>query len=72
MGIDFQDPDMDHVPYYRHRAFGLPGEYHINFDGKDFKHVIGRAARRTGAVVLERVMVTDILMQEGRPGSNLL
>lgn len=67
MGVNFQDPDMDHVPYYRHRAFGLPGEYHINFDGKDFKHVIGRAARRTGSVVLERVMVTDLLMHEGRP-----
>jgi adenylylsulfate reductase subunit A len=66
-GVDFHDPDMDHVPYYRHRAFGLPGEYHINFDGKDFKHAIGRAARKTGARVLDRVMVTEILMHNGRP-----
>lgn len=67
MGVDFQDPDMDDVPYYRHRAFGLPGEYHINFDGRDFKHIIGRAARKTGAKVLERVMVTEILMEDGHP-----
>jgi len=67
MGVDFHDPDMDDVPYYRHRAFGLPGEYHINFDGKDFKHSIGRAARKTGAKVLDRVMVTEILMENGRP-----
>lgn len=66
-GVDFRDPDIDDVPYYRHRAFGLPGEYHINFDGKDFKHAIGRAARKTGARVLDRVMVTEIMMQEGHP-----
>ncbi len=68
MGVDFHDPDSPpDIPYYRHRAFGLPGEYHINFDGKDFKHVIGRAARKTGAKVLERVMVSEILMQDGHP-----
>lgn len=68
MGIDFHDPDKgDDIPYYRHRAFGLPGEYHINFDGHDFKHHIGKAARRTGAKVLERVMVSEILMEDGHP-----
>ena len=33
LGVDFHDPDHDDIPYYRHRAFGLPGQYHINFDG---------------------------------------
>ena len=65
LGIDFHDPDHDDVPYYRHRAFGLPGEYHINFDGHNFKRAIGHAVRKTRAKVLERVMVSEILMEGG-------
>lgn len=69
LGVDFHDPENDDVPYYRHRAFGLPGKYHINFDGQKFKHSIGHAVRRTRmATVLERVMVSEILMdEEGHP-----
>jgi adenylylsulfate reductase subunit A len=67
LGADFHDPDHDDIPYYRHRAFGLPGEYHINFDGHNFKRSIGHAVRKTRAKVLERVMVSEILMDEGRP-----
>ncbi len=67
LGIDFHDPDHDDIPYYRHRAFGLPGEYHINFDGHNFKRAIGHAVRKTKAKVLERVMVSEILMDEGHP-----
>jgi adenylylsulfate reductase subunit A len=67
LGVDFHDPENDDVPYYRHRAFGLPGEYHINFDGHNFKRSIGHAVRKTGAKVLERVMVAEILMEDGQP-----
>ncbi|HSF80518.1 MAG TPA: FAD-binding protein [Anaerolineales bacterium] len=67
MGVDFRDPDKPDVPFYHHRAFGLPGEYRINFDGVDFKHIIGREARKTGARGLERVLVADILIESGRP-----
>ena len=67
LGVDFHDPENDDIPYYRHRAFGLPGKYHINFDGSDFKRAIGHAVRKTRAKVLERVMVTEILMEDGRP-----
>jgi succinate dehydrogenase/fumarate reductase flavoprotein subunit len=67
LGVDFRDPENPDVPYYRHRSFGMPGTYTINFDGTDFKHVIGRSARRTGAKILERTMVADILMDDGRP-----
>ena len=67
LGVDFHDPDHDDVPYYRHRAFGLPGEYHINFDGHNFKRAIGHAVRKTRAKVLERVMVSEILMEDGHP-----
>ena len=68
MGVDFHDPEAPDVTgYHRHRVFGLPGEYTINFDGANFKHIIGRDARRSGAKVLERTMVTDILMEKDRP-----
>lgn len=65
LGVDFTDPETGRK-YYRHRSFGMPGEYTINFDGRDFKHLIGRAARNTGALVLERVMVPEILVEDGR------
>jgi succinate dehydrogenase/fumarate reductase flavoprotein subunit len=68
MGVDFHDPEAPATTgYHRHRVFGLPGEYTINFDGGDFKHILGRGARRTGAKVLERTMVTDLLMENSRP-----
>ena len=67
LGVDFHDPENPDIPYYRHRAFGMPGAYTINFDGTNFKHIIGRSARRAGAKVLERTMVSDLLMVEGRP-----
>jgi succinate dehydrogenase/fumarate reductase flavoprotein subunit len=67
LGVDFHDPENNDIPYYRHRAFGLPGKYHINFDGSDFKRAIGHAVRKTRARVLERVMVTEILREDGQP-----
>ncbi|OGO16766.1 MAG: hypothetical protein A2Z14_05600 [Chloroflexi bacterium RBG_16_48_8] len=68
MGVDFHDPEAPTTTaYHRHRVFGLPGEYTINFNGSHFKPIIGRGARRTGAKVLERTMVTDLLMENGRP-----
>jgi adenylylsulfate reductase subunit A len=67
LGVDFHDPENPDTPFYRHRAWGMPGTYTINFDGTNFKHVIGRSARRAGAKVLERTMVADLLMDEGRP-----
>jgi adenylylsulfate reductase subunit A len=68
MGVDFHDPEAPSTTiYHRHRVFGLPGDYTINFNGSDFKPIIGRGARRTGAKVLERTMVTDLLIENGRP-----
>lgn len=67
LGVDFHDPENPDTPYYRHRAWGMPGTYTINFDGTNFKHVIGRSARRAGAKVLERTMVADLVMDEGQP-----
>lgn len=60
IGIDFRDPRTG--DYLRTRAFGLPGEYHINFDGTRFKHRVGRAATEAGARLLPRTMITDLLV----------
>lgn len=63
IGIDFRDPDTGE--YFRTRAFGLPGEYHLNFDGKTFKHQIGRHTMSRGVKFLPRTMITDVLLDAG-------
>lgn len=60
IGIDFRDPTTGE--YLRTRAFGLPGEYHLNFDGKTFKYKIGRETVASGARFLPRTMITDLLL----------
>lgn len=60
IGIDFRDPDTGE--YFRTRAFGLPGEYHLNFDGKRFKYRVGRHAMGSGVTFLPRTMVTEVLV----------
>lgn len=59
IGIDFTDPTTGE--FFRTRAFGLPGEYHLNFDGSRFKHRLGRFTVGNGARFLPRTMVTDLL-----------
>lgn len=60
IGIDFRDQDTG--DYLRTRAFGLPGEYHLNFDGKTFKYQIGRHVMGCGVRFLPRTMITDLLV----------
>ena len=43
LGVNFKDPRLN--DYYRLRSFGLPGAYHINFDGTEFKKYIGQEIR---------------------------
>jgi succinate dehydrogenase/fumarate reductase flavoprotein subunit len=52
--------------YYRLRSFGLPGTYHINFDGTDFKKLIGERVRKGKATVLMRTMVVQLLVKDNR------
>ena len=59
IGIDFTDPTTGE--FFRTRAFGLPGEYHLNFDGSMFKHRLGRYTVGHGARFLPRTMITDLL-----------
>jgi adenylylsulfate reductase subunit A len=59
IGIDFTDPTTGE--YFRTRAFGLPGEYHLNFDGSKFKYQLGRYTVGHGAKFLSRTMITDLV-----------
>jgi adenylylsulfate reductase, subunit A len=63
-GVDFRDRKTG--DYYRLRSFGLPGTYHINFDGTDFKKHIGERVRKGKATVLMRTMVVQLLVRENR------
>jgi succinate dehydrogenase/fumarate reductase flavoprotein subunit len=62
IGINFRDSDTGE--YLRTRAFGLPGEYHLNFDGKNFKYKIGRHTMSSGVSFLPRTMITDLVLDE--------
>ena len=64
LGIDFKDRKTG--DYYRVRSFGLPGTYHINFDGTDFKKHIGERVRKGKATVLMRTMVVQLLVKDNR------
>lgn len=63
-GVRFREKSSD--PYMRHRAFGLPGAYHVDFDGKKFKQTIARAVKRSGADDLMRCSVLRAFVIDGR------
>jgi len=63
-GVDFKDRRTG--DYYRLRSLGLPGTYHINFDGTDFKKHIGERVRKGKATVLMRTMVVQLLVEDNR------
>lgn len=64
LGVNFKDRKTG--DYYRLRSFGLPGTYHINFDGTDFKKHIGERVRKGKATVLMRTMVVQLLERDNR------
>lgn len=61
LGVPFRDPATGR--YFRHRTFGLPGEYHIDFDGSKFKPKIARAALDSGAKIFLRTMGVSLISQ---------
>ncbi|HEY5623101.1 MAG TPA: FAD-binding protein, partial [Gammaproteobacteria bacterium] len=63
-GVDFKDPRFN--DYYRLRSFGLPGTYHINFDGTEFKKHIGQRVRKLKGTVLTRTMAVQLLVRDNR------
>ena len=63
-GVNFKDPRYN--DYYRLRSFGLPGTYHINFDGTEFKRHIGQRVRKLKGQVLTRTMAVQILTKDNQ------
>ena len=62
MGVPFKDPSTG--KYFRHRTFGLPGEYHIDFDGSKFKPKISRAVLDSNAQIFLRTMGVNFLTRK--------
>jgi len=51
--------------FYRTRSMGQPGTYWINFNGKRLKPCLGKAVRKLGCLVLDKVMMVDLLTRDG-------
>lgn len=51
--------------FYRTRSMGQPGTYWINFNGKRLKPCLGKAVRKLGCTVLDKVMMVDLLTRDG-------
>ena len=64
LGVDFKDERFG--DYYRVRSFGLPGTYHINFDGTGFKRTLGKHVRKNKSTILMRTMALQLLVHDNR------
>jgi adenylylsulfate reductase subunit A len=51
--------------FYRTGSMGQPGTYWINFNGKMLKPRLGKAVRRLGCNVLDKVMMVDLISHQG-------
>ena len=52
--------------YMRTRSFMQPGEYYINFDGRDIKPLTSAAAEQAGAKFFRQIAIVDLLESDGR------
>jgi succinate dehydrogenase/fumarate reductase flavoprotein subunit len=64
MGVPFRDRATG--KYFRHRTFGLPGEYHIDFDGSKFKPKISRAVIDSKAQLFLRTMAVNFWLRKNQ------
>jgi adenylylsulfate reductase subunit A len=51
--------------FYRTGSMGQPGTYWINFNGKKLKPRLGKAVRKLGCTVLDKVMMVDLINHQG-------
>ncbi|MEL7566105.1 MAG: FAD-binding protein [Dehalobacterium sp.] len=63
MGVPMKDPKTNQ--YIRTRSFGQPGDYYINFQGRDIKLILTKEAVKVGAKLMPYICVTDLLVHEG-------
>ncbi len=62
IGCPLHRPDGS---YFRTQSYGQPGPWWINFNGKKMKPLLGKAVRKAGCVVLDRVVMTDLFVKDG-------
>ena len=64
LGIALRNPQTGR--FFRTQALGQPGPYAINFQGKRLKPAMAQEVRRLGCRVLDRVVVTKLLLHDGQ------
>jgi adenylylsulfate reductase, subunit A len=63
VGIPLTQPDGT---FFRTQSYGQPGPWFINFNGKRLKPALGKAVRKAGCRVLDRVVAGDLLLNDGQ------
>lgn len=63
LGVSLHD---DTGQFYRTQALGQPGPFAINFQGKRLKPAMAKEVRRLGCRVLDRMVVTKLLLHDGQ------
>ena len=63
MGVQLRDPKTG--TYVRTGAFDMTKGYFINFEAFDMKPRMVKNARKSGASILDRVMITDLILHDG-------
>jgi adenylylsulfate reductase subunit A len=51
--------------FFRTGSMGQPGTFWINFNGKKLKPCLGKAVRKLGCNVLDKVMMVDLINHQG-------
>ena len=63
MGVPLRNPKTG--TYIRTGAFDMTKGYYINFEAFDMKLRMVKSAKKSGATMLDRVMITDLILDEG-------
>jgi adenylylsulfate reductase subunit A len=64
LGVSLRDERTG--DFYRVQALGQPGPFAINFKGKRLKPAMAKEVRRLGCRVLDRVVVTKLVLHDGQ------
>ena len=62
IGTPLTQPDGT---FFRTGSMGQPGTFWINFNGKKLKPCLGKAVRKLGCTVLDKVMMVDLINHQG-------
>ncbi|MFZ5943890.1 MAG: FAD-dependent oxidoreductase [Bacillota bacterium] len=63
LGIPMKE-DIENDAYIRTGSFGQPGEYFINFDGRNLKPTISKEAAKIGVKFFRRINIIDLVVNE--------